>query len=254
MLSARYLKLHQALGLGAMWLKRGVKLVPATPTQRQPTLTSTISIQYPEESSRQPATKIRVETVANRVVEPKESYRTPIKIYSPALPQLAKTVKNCTACILHQSRRQAILGQGNPQAKILIVAESPNQLDDLAGNLFQERAGNLLRNMLQAIQIDLQETYLTTWVKCCPSITLEASQEDKNTCQVYLNAQIQAIRPQVILGLGAHLNALCTTSTTGLSYQNIPMVITHHPERLLRHPQEKAQTYQALIKLKSYLC
>lgn len=247
MLSARYLKLHQVLGLGTMWLKRGAKLVSLN--------AEPVTTESPVEcKSRMPETLAKVESAPGSKANIKpESETTPIKISSLSLPELVKDVAGCTACSLHQSRRQAIFGQGNPSANLIIIAESPNQIDDRSGHLFQSDTGNLLSNMLRAININIEDIYITTWVKCCPSVTLEASEEAKATCQAYLNAQIQAIRPKAILGLGANLRTLCTVNEYGLNYQNIPMVVTHHPERLLRHPQEKAQSYQALLKLKHYL-
>ena len=252
MLDARYLLLHQALGLGPMWLNKEARLLdPAAglpATEQIKPLQAERSEQAPP-----PVMSAKVKSTEEATVLAPSEIIHKIDTSGKDLATLASDSVHCQACSLAGCRRQAIFGQGNVRAGLLVLAASPTPEDDLSATLFYGKAGVLLSNMLQAIEVDIEKTYLTTAVKCAPSFgsALEATQ--RQTCQAFLAAQIRLIQPKAILALGEDMKKWAEADETGLRYQNIPFFVTAHPARLMRHPQEKAQAWDVLKQLRNYL-
>ncbi len=250
MLDARYLLLHQALGLGPMWLNQEARLL--APAANFPA-TEPLKPVRAERSEQTPSVMPTEIKSAETPVMPHSEIMHKIDTSGKDLVALAGDSVHCQACSLSGCRRQAIFGQGNVHASLLVLAASPTPEDDLSATLFYGKAGVLLSNMLYAIDIDIEKTYLTTAVKCAPGFgsVLEAAQ--RQTCQAFLAAQIRLIQPKAILALGEDMKKWAQADETGLRYQNIPFFVTAHPARLMRHPQEKAQAWTMLKQLRDYL-
>ncbi len=180
----------------------------------------------------------------------------PEPIVSPDWDTLASQVKNCTACELNKSRTQTVFGVGNRDADWLIIGEAPGAEEDRQGEPFVGPAGQLLTDMLGAIELTREQVYIANILKCRPPRNRDPKPEEVVLCEPYLKAQVNLIKPKVILALGriAAQNLLKTDTAVGRlrgrSYlygeQKIPLVVTYHPAYLLRSPQEKRKAWNDL--------
>ena len=169
--------------------------------------------------------------------------------------QLADAVAHCTACQLHGTRTQGVLGVGDHNADWLIVGEAPGAEEDQQGEPFVGEAGKLLDAMLAAIGLTRRKNvYITNVLKSCPPGNRNPEPEEVAACWPYLQAQIELIQPKIILALGrlAAQNLLGTDETIGHlrgqvhAYQGVPLVVTYHPAYLLRKPTDKARAWEDL--------
>lgn len=169
------------------------------------------------------------------------------------IDSLKKTVAQCTACSLHQSRTQTVFGVGNPQAKLMIIGEAPGFYEDQQGEPFVGRAGQLLTAMLQAIGLARHDVYIANILKCRPSNNRDPISEEVDACTPFLNQQIALIQPRLLLALGriaAHY--LLKTKSSLESLRNklhhyginaIPLIVSYHPAYLLRNPIDKKKAF-----------
>jgi uracil-DNA glycosylase family 4 len=169
--------------------------------------------------------------------------------------QLADAVAHCTACKLHQTRTQGVLGVGDRNADWLIIGEAPGADEDAQGEPFVGQAGKLLDAMLAAI--DLQRgnnVYIANLLKSRPPGNRNPEPDEIAACRPYLLAQIELIQPKLILALGrfAAQSLLATDETIGRlrgrvhQFQNVPLVVTYHPAYLLRNLPDKARAWEDL--------
>lgn len=175
--------------------------------------------------------------------------------------QLQHTVSACQLCELHSSRSHTVFGVGNQNAELLIIGEAPGVDEDLAGEPFVGRAGQLLDAMLKAIDLDRQQVYITNILKCRPPENRNPHVSETSCCDPYLQRQIALIQPKLILALGriaAH-HLLVSQDALGKlrqrlhNYNGIPLLVSYHPAYLLRKPVEKRKSWQDLLKLKQQL-
>jgi len=168
--------------------------------------------------------------------------------------RLERAVASCTRCELHRSRTQTVFGTGDRNADLLIIGEAPGRDEDLRGEPFVGRAGQLLNAMLLAIGFQREQVYIANILKCRPPNNRDPRIEEAAACSSYLQAQIDLIRPKVILALGriaAH-NLLNTEQKLGAlrgrrhSYAGVPLIVSYHPAYLLRSPLEKRRSWQDL--------
>jgi len=168
---------------------------------------------------------------------------------------LADAVARCTACKLHQSRTQGVLGVGDRNADWLIIGEAPGADEDAQGEPFVGQAGKLLDAMLAAI--DLQRgnnVYIANLLKSRPPGNRNPEPDEIAACRPYLLAQIELIQPKLILALGrfAAQSLLDTDETIGRlrgrvhQFRNVPLVVTYHPAYLLRNLPDKARAWEDL--------
>jgi DNA polymerase len=169
--------------------------------------------------------------------------------------QLRLAVSQCTACPLHQTRTQTVLGAGDENADWLFVGEGPGEREDATGEPFVGLAGKLLDQMLAAIKLNRgQQVYITNIVKCRPPSNRNPSANEADQCSAYLTRQIALIKPKLIVALGkvAAKNLLqCEDSISSLrgkihDYSGIPLIVTYHPAYLLRALPEKAKAWKDL--------
>ena len=178
--------------------------------------------------------------------------------------ELRTQVKACAACSLRAGSTQTVFGTGDENAGWLFVGSWPSEDDDAQGEPFAGQAGQLLDNMLAAIQLKRGvNVYLANIVKCTGSIRRAPQADQIAQCASYLTRQIQLLQPKVIVALGhAAATALLGedrewSSLLGTVHEYrcmenihtrrpIPLVITHHPAALLLAPLNKAQTWRDL--------
>jgi DNA polymerase len=160
----------------------------------------------------------------------------------------------CTACELSQNCTRKVPGVGNRQADLMIVGEGPGHDEDIQGEPFVGRSGQLLDRMLAAIGLDRGQVYITNIVKCRPPNNRDPHADEAQHCRRFLEAQIEHIAPRVILSVGrvsAH-NLLGSDQPVGklirqrhtLPGSDIPVKVTYHPAYLLRNPSAKAIAWQ----------
>ena len=178
--------------------------------------------------------------------------------------QLKKRVHDCTSCKLRAGCIQTVFGTGDKEADWLFVGSWPSEDDEAKGEPFAGQAGQLLDNMLAAIQLKRgANVYLANIVKCSGSIQRGPQADEKAQCSPYLTRQIQLIQPKIIVALGhAAATALLAedlewNSLLGKVHEYrgfikdglqaaIPLIITHHPASLMLTPVNKAQTWRDL--------
>lgn len=169
---------------------------------------------------------------------------------------IISAIEACNACELAQNCTQKVPGVGNRQADLLIVGEGPGHDEDIRGEPFVGRSGQLLDRMLAAIGFTREQVYITNIVKCRPPNNRDPKQDEARQCRGYLDAQIKQLSPKVILSVGrvsAH-NLLGSHEPVGklikemhkLPGTDIPVKVTYHPAYLLRNPSAKAIAWQDL--------
>lgn len=167
---------------------------------------------------------------------------------------LQAQVAACTRCPLHQTRTQTVFGVGDPDADWMVVGEAPGEQEDLQGEPFVGRAGQLLNEMLLAIGLERREVFIANILKCRPPSNRDPVPSESEACESYLKQQLAMVKPRIILAVGriAAQNLLKTTTPIGQlrgrvhDYQGVPLVVTYHPAYLLRSPLEKRRAYDDL--------
>ncbi len=175
--------------------------------------------------------------------------------------QLERAVSGCTKCELHTSRTQTVFGIGNNNADLLIIGEAPGRDEDLQGEPFVGRAGQLLNAMLAAIGLQRDQVYIANILKCRPPNNRDPKNEEADACNPWLQQQIDLIQPDVILALGriaAHQLLNSDQSLGALrgiqhNYAGIPLIVSYHPAYLLRKPVDKRKSWQDLKQIKLIL-
>jgi DNA polymerase len=167
---------------------------------------------------------------------------------------LKQRVAHCTACGLHQTRTQTVVGVGNQQADWMFIGEAPGEEEDAQGEPFVGVAGQLLNAMLKAIGLTREAVYITNVVKCRPPDNHNPKVEEIVHCNPFLERQIALIKPKLIVALGAVATHHLLKMTTKIGelrgqlfdYKGIPLIPIYHPAYLLRRPIEKRKAWHDL--------
>jgi len=167
---------------------------------------------------------------------------------------IREDIGDCTRCALHKGRNKLVFADGSPQARLMFVGEGPGADEDAQGLPFVGRAGQLLNNMISAMGLKREEVYIANVVKCRPPGNRTPEPEEANTCMPFLLRQIDVVRPEVLVALGA-------TAATYLLGQRQPLaglrgrvhsvrgsrlIVTYHPAYLLRDPRQKKEAWADL--------
>ncbi len=195
-----------------------------------------------------------IKATAPRVADEPSSSDTDER--SEALQDLARKIKACTACPLHEGRIQAVPGQGNPSPVILFVGEAPGADEDEQGVAFVGRAGQLLTKMIEAMGFTRDEVFIANVNKCRPPKNRKPLREEMDACLPFLRKQVGILQPKVIVALGATaVEGLVPESASQkiselrghwLSFEGIPLMPTYHPAYLLRSPSMKKPVWEDL--------
>ncbi len=177
--------------------------------------------------------------------------------------QLEKKVAACQACPLHSTRKQTVFGVGNKNAELLLIGEAPGAQEDLQGEPFVGRAGQLLDNILAAIGFERSQIYIANILKCRPPQNRDPAPDEVNQCTPFLLQQIDLIQPKLIVALGrisAHYLLNTTTTIAQLrgkifnySTNQTPLMVTYHPAYLLRNPLDKRKAWEDWQRVFQYL-
>ena len=148
----------------------------------------------------------------------------------------------CTRCKLHEQRTKLVFGVGNPRARLMFIGEGPGADEDAQGEPFVGRAGKKLNEMIKAIGLAREDVYIANVVKCRPPGNRDPESDEVATCSPFLFRQIAAIRPRVIVTLGAPAartvlgfkGGISKIRGTWQSCRGIDVMPTYHPAYLLR--------------------
>ena len=185
---------------------------------------------------------------------------TPGTLIALDWPALRDAVAGCTACALCQGRTQTVFGVGNQRAHWLIVGEAPGEQEDLRGEPFVGKSGQLLDNMLAAIGLTRadgppeRQVYIANTVKCRPPGNRNPEHGELAQCEPFLLRQIELLQPRIILAMGRFAVQSLLRSSEPIGklrgrvhrYQGLPLVVTYHPAYLLRNPSDKARAWDDL--------
>jgi DNA polymerase len=170
-----------------------------------------------------------------------------------ALKAVRDDLGDCQRCRLAGGRKTIVFGQGNPNADLMFVGEAPGADEDEQGLAFVGRAGQLLTDIIEkGLRMPRAQAYIANVIKCRPPGNRNPEPDEVLTCVPFLERQIEAIRPKVLVGLGKFAAQwLCKTATpiTRLrgrlhAYRDIPVMPTYHPAYLLRNPASKKEVWE----------
>jgi uracil-DNA glycosylase family 4 len=182
------------------------------------------------------------------------------------LRHLGERAAVCVKCAHLAARRHTVVfGVGNPEAKLMFIGEAPGEEEDLKGEPFVGRAGQLLTKMIAAMGLSREDVYIANIVKCRPDMPPGApgnrkpTRQEMEACVPFLRAQIDVIRPGAMVALGATAveGLLGPIGTIGslrgkfLEYRGTPLMATYHPSYLLRNASvtEKRKVWEDLLKV-----
>jgi DNA polymerase len=168
----------------------------------------------------------------------------------------------CTRCKLHTlGRKQVVFGVGNPNADLMFVGEAPGADEDIQGEPFVGRAGQLLTKIIEAIDLKREQVYIANVIKCRPPGNRNPEPDEVDTCEPFLFRQIDVIKPKVIVALGkfAAQSLLRTTEPITkirgreFKYRNAILMPTYHPAYLLRNPASKREVWEDMKRVRAIL-
>ncbi len=164
------------------------------------------------------------------------------------LVQLRAAIGDCTRCKLASGRTNLVFGVGNPAAELVFVGEAPGRDEDIRGEPFVGRAGQLLTEIItKGMKLRREDVYIANIIKCRPPQNRNPEADEIASCEPFLVRQLGLIRPKVIVALGTFAaQTLLKTRTpitrlrgTWADYHGIPLMPTFHPAYLLRNPADK---------------
>jgi DNA polymerase len=164
---------------------------------------------------------------------------------------VAERIRTTHCCDLCPGRTNAVPGEGNPRADLVLVGEGPGATEDATGRPFVGQAGQLLDSILDAIEVPRNSVYITNIVKCRPPQNRKPLPDEIAACIPYLHRQLELLQPKVIVAMGgtAGESLLGVRKSLGElrgkvhTFNGIPLVVTYHPAALLRNPNWKKPTW-----------
>ena len=133
------------------------------------------------------------------------------------IEEVAEECKNCEKCPLYLSRTKVVPGEGNAKSKVMFIGEAPGEEEDLKGEPFVGKAGQLLTKILQSVDIEREDIFITNMLKCQPPANRNPSKSEIETCLPYLETQIALINPKIIVTLGNVPTQYLLETTQGIT-------------------------------------
>ena len=208
-------------------------------------------------SASQSASSQEETTIAPRkpiTAPPQVAASVPAADRAAALQLIREDIGDCTRCALHSGRNKLVFGDGNPAARLMFVGEGPGADEDAQGIPFVGKAGQLLNNMIAAMGLKREEVYIANVVKCRPPGNRTPEPDEGNTCSPFLFRQIDVVRPQVLVALGATAATYLLGQRQPLAglrgrvhaFRGMQLIVTYHPAYLLRDPRQKKEAWADL--------
>ena len=174
------------------------------------------------------------------------------------LEMLKKDCLSCRGCALCDTRRNVVVGVGKPNAEVMFIGEGPGEQEDKLGEPFVGRAGQLLDDMLEMIDLDRSKVYIANMVKCRPPKNRDPLNIEQEACAHWLKKQIELVNPRIIVCLG-RISALKfikedfkITREHGQWFikDGVMIMAMYHPAALLRDTSKRPETFEDLVKLR----
>ena len=168
---------------------------------------------------------------------------------------IREDIGDCTRCRLSkQGRKQIVFGVGNPRAELMFIGEAPGADEDIQGEPFVGRAGQLLNNMIRAMGLRREDIYIANIIKCRPPGNRTPERDECETCSPFLMRQIATIKPKVLVALGAVAAKTLLAINAPMSelrghwydFRGTKLAVTYHPAFLLRDPRQKKEAWKDL--------
>ena len=166
---------------------------------------------------------------------------------------------NCRECPLCQQRRHVVFGVGDPDSELMFIGEGPGEQEDIQGEPFVGPAGQLLDDMLEMIDLDRSRVYIANVVKCRPPRNRDPLNEEQAACRHWLDAQMDIIRPKMIVCLGRIAAAAVIKPSFKITREHgvwfdvdgAKAMAIYHPSALLRDPSKRPETFVDLRELRA---
>ena len=166
---------------------------------------------------------------------------------------------DCRKCALAETRHNVVFGSGNPNAEVMFIGEGPGEQEDLKGEAFVGRAGKLLDDMLEIIDLDRSKIYITNMVKCRPPQNRDPLNVEQEACIGYLRNQVAIIRPKIIVCLGRIAAMKLIKEDFKITKEHgqwvekagVQMTAMYHPAALLRNPGWRPAAFEDLKSLQA---
>ena len=170
------------------------------------------------------------------------------------LDQLREECLACRRCGLCETRTNVVFGVGTPDAEVMFIGEGPGEQEDLQGEPFVGRAGKLLDDMLELIDLDRSRIYIANMVKCRPPKNRDPLPEEQAACSEWLTRQIALIRPKIIVCLGRIAAMKYIREDFKITKEHGQWTVKNgimtmamlHPAALLRDPRRRPETFEDL--------
>lgn len=168
------------------------------------------------------------------------------------LQQLRDEIGDCRRCQLSQGRSHIVFGVGNPDADLVFVGEAPGRDEDIKGEPFVGKAGQLLTRIILAMGLARDDVYICNVIKCRPPDNRDPLPAEVEMCEPFLKEQLSIIKPRAICALGSFASQTLLKSEVRISrlrgqfrdYNGVPLMPTYHPSFLLRNPHAKREVWE----------
>ena len=173
---------------------------------------------------------------------------------------LEQTCMGCQRCALADGRHNVVFGVGSRDAEVMFVGEGPGENEDLQGEPFVGRAGKLLDDMLELIDLDRKKNvYIANIVKCRPPHNRDPLNTEQDACIGYLRNQVALIRPKIIVCLGRIAAMRLIREDYRITREHgqwvekagVAMTALYHPAAILRDPGKRPETFDDLKSLQA---
>lgn len=172
------------------------------------------------------------------------------------LKNIAEEVNRCEQCALHYSRQNGVPGEGPPNAEIVFIGEGPGFHENVQGRPFVGAAGQFLEELLETIGLKREDVFITNVVKCRPPSNRDPKPEELETCSGYLDRQLEAIRPKVVVTLGRYSMARYMSNAKishihgrAKKVKGLLVVPFYHPAAALHRPSLRSTVEKDFAKL-----
>ena len=178
------------------------------------------------------------------------------------LQELKKKIYSIENCKIKSNSKNIVMGDGNIDSPIMLIGETPGEIEDLSGNSFDGEIGSLLKKMLLAINIDREKIYTTYSVNFRPPSDRKPTSQEIKRYSFYLKEHISIINPKIIFLMGSTAMEAVTGLNTKISNERgdwkeiilnnktFPIMISFSPSYLIRYPENKKYSWEDLKKLR----
>ena len=176
-----------------------------------------------------------------------------------ALEEIEAVLGDCHLCQLYQSRHNIVFGVGTPRARVMFIGEAPGRNEDLQGEPFVGRSGQLMDKMMNYIGLDRsRNVYIANIVKCRPPKNRDPQPLEQESCEMWLREQVRLMRPKIIVCLGRIAAQKIISPDFKVTKQHgefferkgTLLMGTFHPAALLRNPNNKPAALSDFLALR----